>query len=318
MAKSKQYYMNLARQAAQAHGIDPDIFIRQIEAESGFNPNAVSPAGAQGISQIMPATAQGWNVDPMNPRAALYASAKAMSKYIKSYGGWRNALVAYNAGPGRVGKPLYSETSNYIDKILGGADPKVSTAAAATGPSPAGSNAPEGDSRRERLMSYIFKDSPFEDTIKRLIEGENSSGSDGGSSPQPARGGGGGGGKQGKLKNWRDLQKLGRKYGLEIQGVNQTTSGKHASNSPHYSGKAIDFGDANNSRQEFEALANYLKQNPHLVNNMIYNPLGWGILNGKVVEGASWGGHDDHMHIDVRKKRPMQTPPAPLPPEGMV
>lgn len=108
-----------ARRAARKYGYDEDYFVAQIEAESGFNPDAVSPAGARGIAQIMPATARGWGVDPSDPRASLDAAAKNMAQYRKKYGSVRNALVAYNAGPGRVGKPLYKETENYINKILG-------------------------------------------------------------------------------------------------------------------------------------------------------------------------------------------------------
>lgn len=112
-----------AKAAAQRHGIDQDIFARQIKQESGFNPTAKSPAGAMGIAQIMPATAKGWNVDPMDPKAALDAAAKNMRVYLDKYNGdWAKALSAYNAGPGAVDKyngvPPYSETQNYVKIIL--------------------------------------------------------------------------------------------------------------------------------------------------------------------------------------------------------
>jgi hypothetical protein len=110
----------LARRKAQKYGLDPNVFERQIRQESGFNPNAVSPAGAIGIAQIMPATARGWGVNPRDPNAALDAAARNMARYVKQYGGIKNALVAYNAGPGRVGGKLPAETQNYIKTILGG------------------------------------------------------------------------------------------------------------------------------------------------------------------------------------------------------
>lgn len=124
-------YRQMTRAAAQAAGIDPDIYERQIGAESGFNPAAGSPAGARGIAQIMPETARGWGVDPMDPQAALTASAGAMAKYLRSYkGDWSKALAAYNAGPGAVAKyggvPPYRETQNYIKKILSGRNPRTS------------------------------------------------------------------------------------------------------------------------------------------------------------------------------------------------
>jgi soluble lytic murein transglycosylase-like protein len=114
------------RQAAQSAGIDPDIFSRQINQESGFNPRAGSPAGAQGIAQFMPQTAQGLGIDPWNPDQALPAAANLMKSYLDKYGGdWSKALSAYNAGPGNVDKyggiPPFEETQRYVNTILGGA-----------------------------------------------------------------------------------------------------------------------------------------------------------------------------------------------------
>lgn len=116
-------YEQVARRAAARYGLNPNVFVRQIRAESGFNPRVVSSAGARGIAQIMPATARGWGVNPDDPNAALNAAAKNMASYVRKYGSYRNALVAYNAGPGRVGKPLYSETANYIARILPNGEP---------------------------------------------------------------------------------------------------------------------------------------------------------------------------------------------------
>ena len=91
-----------ARKAAKRHGLDPDVFEAQINQESRFNPGAKSPAGALGIAQLMPDTARGWGVDPMDPHAALDAAAKNMAAYVRQYGGYENALRAYNAGPGAI------------------------------------------------------------------------------------------------------------------------------------------------------------------------------------------------------------------------
>lgn len=107
-----------ARRIAHQYGINPNLFEAQIQQESGFNPSSTSSAGAQGIAQIMPATAQAWGVDPSNPKAALKAAAAHMAEYTRKYkGNYNDALVAYNAGPGRVGKQLYGETRAYIDRI---------------------------------------------------------------------------------------------------------------------------------------------------------------------------------------------------------
>ncbi len=128
-------YREIARQAALKHGLIPDVFERQIEAESGFNPKAVSPSGARGIAQIMPTTAKGWGVNPDNPTAALNAAAKNMAGYIKTYLGgkapstvkdpaklrvaYEKGLRAYNAGPGAVeASKQYDETNRYVQKII--------------------------------------------------------------------------------------------------------------------------------------------------------------------------------------------------------
>src|ERR1044072_7234166 len=116
-------YRQEARRAARRHGLDPNIFERQIQQESGFQPHVVSPAGARGIAQFMPATARGMGVNPDNPTQALDGAARLMSSYVKKYGSYKNALIAYNAGPGRVGQSLPAETQNYIKTILGGSNP---------------------------------------------------------------------------------------------------------------------------------------------------------------------------------------------------
>jgi hypothetical protein len=121
-----------ARRAAVAAGIDPNIFERQINAESAFDPNAFSTAGAVGIAQIVPS----WhpNVDPTDPYASLDYAARLMRGYVSHFGSYQLALIAYNAGPGRLmpGNPNYlpvatllsdsfggGETKRYVAKILG-------------------------------------------------------------------------------------------------------------------------------------------------------------------------------------------------------
>ena len=122
----------LAAQMAERYGLDPDIFTRQIEAESSFNPNARnSRTGATGLGQVMSATAQdpGYGVTPLRDRldAAenLRFSAEYMAAMLRKYDGdYRKALAAYNAGPGTVDKaggiPEIAETQDYLAKILGG------------------------------------------------------------------------------------------------------------------------------------------------------------------------------------------------------
>lgn len=93
------------------------------ETESGGNSAAVSPAGAQGLMQLMPSTASGLGVDPWNPSQAVQGAAQLLSGYLTRFGSVPLALAAYNAGPGAVeqygGVPPYAETQNYVAKITG-------------------------------------------------------------------------------------------------------------------------------------------------------------------------------------------------------
>jgi hypothetical protein len=116
-------YRQLAYQTAQRYGIDPDLFLRQIQAESAFRPDAVSPAGAIGLGQLMPATAKELGVDPYDPAQNLEGAARYMRQQLDTFKDPALALAAYNAGPRRVreagGVPNITETKNYVSKILG-------------------------------------------------------------------------------------------------------------------------------------------------------------------------------------------------------
>lgn len=118
-------YRRMTRNFARRYGIPEDLAIAQIGAESGFNPRAVSSAGAQGLAQFMPATARGLGLrDPFNPKQALNAYGKHMSTLLKNYkGNTRLALAAYNAGSNAVSRagnriPQNGETPAYVSKIL--------------------------------------------------------------------------------------------------------------------------------------------------------------------------------------------------------
>ena len=116
-------FLRLARAAATKHGIPPDLFLRLIEQESGWNPSAVSVKGALGLAQLMPATAQGLGVDPLDPQANLDGGARYLRAQFEAFGSWPLALAAYNAGPGAVqrydGIPPFAETQNYVQVIWG-------------------------------------------------------------------------------------------------------------------------------------------------------------------------------------------------------
>ena len=124
----QQRYEPVARAAAAKYDIDPDVFVRQITQESHWDPRTISPAGAQGIAQFMPATAAGLGVDPLDPIAALYTAAKLDHENLIAFDGdYAKMLAAYNAGRGSVvrygGVPPFPETQHYVALILGAEGP---------------------------------------------------------------------------------------------------------------------------------------------------------------------------------------------------
>lgn len=116
-------YTGLARDAARRHGVPEDLFLRLVQQESNFNPNARSNKGAIGLAQLMPGTAQYLRVDPNDPAENLEGGARYLKEQYRKFGQWPLALAAYNAGPGAVEKhngiPPFRETRNYVKKIWG-------------------------------------------------------------------------------------------------------------------------------------------------------------------------------------------------------
>jgi hypothetical protein len=113
----------LAR-AAQRWNVSAALLAAQLYAESNFNPFAQSPAGAQGIAQFMPGTAQALGLDdPFDAAQAIDAQAHLMRDLLRRFASVPLALAAYNAGPGAVAAcmciPPYPETRGYVARILG-------------------------------------------------------------------------------------------------------------------------------------------------------------------------------------------------------
>jgi len=117
-------YAPVIARAAQRWNVGAALLAAQLYAESGFNPFAVSPAGARGIAQFMPGTGAAYGLrDPFDPVASINAQARMMRDLLRRFGSVPLALAAYNAGPGAVARcgciPPYPETRGYVARILG-------------------------------------------------------------------------------------------------------------------------------------------------------------------------------------------------------
>jgi soluble lytic murein transglycosylase-like protein len=112
------------RSASAKYGIPRDLIHSVIRCESNFKPDAVSPAGAQGLMQLMPGTAAELGVsDPFDIHQNIHGGARYLRQMLDRFDGdLERALAAYNAGPGTVsrygGVPPYRETQTYVQKVM--------------------------------------------------------------------------------------------------------------------------------------------------------------------------------------------------------
>ncbi|AYA68134.1 lytic transglycosylase domain-containing protein [Acinetobacter sp. WCHA55] len=122
-SRNKNAFDHIIRQAAQTHGVSEGLIKAVMHTESGFNVNARSPVGAQGLMQLMPATARRFNVsNAYDPQQNINAGAKYLAWLMKRFNGNTSlALAGYNAGEGNVQKyggiPPFRETQDYVRRV---------------------------------------------------------------------------------------------------------------------------------------------------------------------------------------------------------
>lgn len=117
-------YDAIISESAKKYGVSPSLVKAVIQAESGYNPNAVSKKGASGLMQLMPSTAKSLKVaNSFNPKDNVDGGVKYLRFLLDTFkGDVQLALAAYNAGLNKVAKyggiPPYSETRNYVSRVI--------------------------------------------------------------------------------------------------------------------------------------------------------------------------------------------------------
>lgn len=307
-------FRTVARQAAIRNGIDPNLFLRQINQESGFQ---VAPSGrdaqgrilpngsgAVGIAQIVPR----WhpNVDARDPIASLNYAAHLMGSLTRKYGSYERALSAYNSGrPDAYKDPKFAggQTFNYVRTIMGGASLSGQT------PPPASSLAPPsvpvsagGVPGVQRLLAQSLAEGnrmlglpniPLPtltaSTTPTFAPAPLPPARVSAPLPAPSRAGGTVGA----------LEQFASPYGLTVTSTN---GGRHAPHSYHYQGRAVDFGG---DPARMAQLAKAALAHPRDFVEFIYtgpgNP-GYSILDGRVIPNSSldralYDQHTNHVHL---------------------
>lgn len=286
-------HWGLFQKYGNQYNVDPMLLANIARAESGFNPNATSGAGAVGLMQFMPGTfkAMGVGNDPRNVRQSIQAGAKYMSQLLNQFGGdTRLALAGYNAGGGAARKALqsYPETKAYVNRVLGGAGGGTNASFAGSGSDSQALAAAVGNGlpanltpAQKRLLAAptSFDDTPWKRgslespiiaQMKQMAEAQMAS----------AGGGGEGGGEfyqqgidpyNGKMafvprlpgeQGYQYLNRIGGMFGLQHDpGNGQTTGGQHSGpGSLHYRGQAVDYGTGRNSVAALQAYQSYLNK----------------------------------------------------------
>jgi hypothetical protein len=174
-------YKQTIETAGAKYGIDPTLLARQIYQESGFRESAISPVGAEGISQFMPETARRYGVDVRSPESSIEGQARYMADLSRQFGGNTGLMLAgYNWGEGNVAKWMASganpntmprETRNYIQAITG---QPIEAWLRGERPNPLAMEAPRFAGGTDRALSMIdvMRNDPKVDPVQRQLNVE--------------------------------------------------------------------------------------------------------------------------------------------------
>lgn len=338
MARGPEYYRRRAAQYARGAGLDPRIFTRQIGAESGFRPGAVSHAGARGIAQIMPfhdvqPNVPGHQVAGQNPEVDLRWAAQHMASTLRKYkGSYRDALSVYNSGrPWARGRNI-EETRNYVNKILAGADPRTNANPAAPGgggPRPGANAFSSGYSANPKnLAAFLLGQSQAllrgerfdlggmsemmrmdRDDSLRAVQGMDPGGEDP-ADPRVRMEPGAVPRGRNAAQTMRMMIKQARKMGLHVGG-NEAATGHpersgHTAGSDHYKYLAPGVQGAidvsGDPRQEM-AYYRWLTRNAGRlgIKDLFHDPAGYSFDEGRRVRGNLAPGHG-HVHASLRRR----------------
>jgi len=166
-------YHHIVHSKSQKYGMNPSLIKAVINAESSWNPYAVSRKGAQGLMQLMPATAAAMGVsNPFNPEENIGGGVRYLKYLLQRFSGNLTlALAAYNAGPKAVDKfgtvPPFQETRQYVRRVLSMYNDKLSTGFSDSPPEP---NVRRVLSMYNDKLSTGFSDSPPEPLYKVVFE----------------------------------------------------------------------------------------------------------------------------------------------------
>lgn len=313
-------YQTYANQTAKRYGVDPRLVSAVIQQESGWNPSAKSPAGALGLMQLMPGTARGLGVDPMNWQQNIDGGVRYLADQIKRFGSPELALSAYNSGPGGAESEGrvegFKETQEYVRRIManlgggsGGPAPSAGGGSFLSGAAPPPGVMP-GQDFYGGILSAIGQRGPAQHkALLGAILGQGRSGT-AQSAPAPMGGGGaayaGGGptaassyGAQAMVEVINRAKAMGLAVSENPFVGDQV--GKHTEGSHHY--RTLGYVDARpvgggsdigGDPQKLKALFQWIRQRYPKIPELIYDPVG-SLFDGTFKPGA-YGGHGGHLH----------------------